>query len=119
MQATSTTISLCVLFLLLAVPPTLPAKNGGDSATSSKKELRELKKANKARHNRDRDDGTCELEISCRGEAIVTEAGEVAGPVKLPIRGPRGPPGEAGSNGERGHDGLPGLPGLPGKRTVT
>lgn len=47
--------------------------------------------------------GTCELEISCKGN--------VNSPVRLPIKGPRGHPGIAG---EKGADGLPGNPGIPG-----
>ena len=56
-------------------------------------------------------DGTCELELQCRGAAM---SEELALPVKLPVRGPRGPPGSPGEPGDRGEDGLPGLPGLPG-----
>lgn len=51
----------------------------------------------------DGNQGTCELEISCKGN--------VNSPVRLPIKGPRGPP---GIPGEKGVDGLPGNPGIPG-----
>ena len=53
--------------------------------------------------------GTCELEISCKGDNTQSA------PVKLPIKGPRGPSGKTGSKGERGEPGKPGAAGLPGK----
>ncbi|XP_036356778.1 complement C1q-like protein 3 isoform X1 [Octopus sinensis] len=52
------------------------------------------------------EEGMCDLELSCRGEATV--------PIKLPIRGPRGPAGLDGEKGEPGTAGVPGLPGVPG-----
>eukprot|EP00106_Octopus_bimaculoides_P011868 XP_014779310.1 PREDICTED: collagen alpha-1(IX) chain-like [Octopus bimaculoides] len=51
------------------------------------------------------EEGMCDLELSCRGEATV--------PIKLPIRGPRGPAGLDGEKGEPGTAGVPGLPGVP------
>lgn len=52
----------------------------------------------------DNNQGTCELEISCKGNTKSA--------VRLPIKGPRGPP---GIPGEKGAQGLPGEPGIPGK----
>ena len=52
--------------------------------------------------------GTCELEISCKGDSVQSA------PVKLPIKGPRGPAGKPGTKGERGEPGKTGAPGLPG-----
>ncbi|KAL3837502.1 hypothetical protein ACJMK2_022854 [Sinanodonta woodiana] len=49
--------------------------------------------------------GTCELELSCRGEVSL--------PVKLPIKGPKGPPGNPGAKGEPGQQGPAGEPGIP------
>ncbi|CAC5389663.1 C1QL [Mytilus coruscus] len=55
----------------------------------------------------DSNQGTCELEISCKGN--------VHSPVRLPIKGPRGPPGVPGEKGSNGLPGNPGVPGKPGK----
>ena len=74
------------------------------SSTPDKKELRR-----KGKGRRHRENGTCDLEISCRGEDELTTL-----PVRLPIRGPRGPDGIPGPKGEAGEDGMPGIPGLPG-----
>ena len=79
------------------------------AVTTCKKEPRER---GKVRHNREKDDGMCELEIACKGGDGLNL------PVKLPIRGPRGPPGLPGENGEKGEDGMPGLPGLPGRTSL-
>ena len=53
--------------------------------------------------------GTCELEISCKGDTMQTA------PVRLPIKGPRGPAGKPGMKGDQGEPGTPGEAGLPGK----
>jgi len=71
----------------------------------------------KGKGRRHRDNGTCELEITCRGEPEDHELATL--PVRLPIRGPRGPDGLPGTKGERGEDGLPGIPGLPGLSAPT
>lgn len=52
-------------------------------------------------------DGSCELELSCKGDINV--------PLKMPIRGPRGPAGSQGQKGESGEPGVPGQPGPPGR----
>lgn len=57
----------------------------------------------------DTSQGTCELEISCKGDSMQSA------PVKLPIKGPRGPPGKPGTKGEQGEPGMPGKEGLPGQ----
>ncbi|KAK3597037.1 hypothetical protein CHS0354_022045 [Potamilus streckersoni] len=51
--------------------------------------------------------GTCELELTCRGEVNL--------PVKLPIKGPKGPPGNQGAKGEPGEQGPAGRPGKSAK----
>ena len=76
---------------------------------------RDPKKDRSNRHMRERHDGLCELEISCKGSTMVSDG---LAPVKLPIRGPRGPPGLPGDKGDRGEDGQPGMPGIPGKLPV-
>ena len=81
--------------------------------TTCKKEPRV--RNGKTRHNRDKNDGQCELEIACKGGGGADGALELPASVKLPIRGPRGPPGLPGESGAKGEDGMPGLPGLPGE----
>ncbi|ELT87573.1 hypothetical protein CAPTEDRAFT_215651 [Capitella teleta] len=99
-----TVLSLLFWLLLLQLHQVFPAKSG--------KESRDLRKA----RSRNRDDGVCELEISCKGETFVTETEDgITGPVKLPIRGPKGPPGTPGQKGESGQDGMPGARGPPGE----
>lgn len=82
------------------------------AVTTGKKEPR--MRNGKTRHNRDKDNGQCQLEIACKG-GVIPEGDELELPVKLPIRGPRGPPGLPGESGQKGEDGMPGLPGLPGE----
>lgn len=108
-------VYISVLFLLiLEIPSVIPGRGGSESG-QSKKELRELKKA-KSRHNRDRDNGSCELEITCPSDQLFPAEEEGGnGPVRLPIRGPKGPPGPKGDKGETGNDGMPGERGPPGK----
>ena len=85
---------------------------------ATKKRPRESKSSvPRTRHERNKErvvleDGTCDLELNCRG------GDEVNLPVKLPVRGPRGPAGDAGDPGTPGRDGLPGLPGMAGRESL-
>jgi len=63
------------------------------------------------RHGRAKDDGVCELEISCKGDDARTQGGAT---VRLPIRGQRGPAGPPGERGQRGQDGLSAVQSPPG-----
>ncbi|XP_062569061.1 C1q-related factor-like [Saccostrea cucullata] len=54
-----------------------------------------------------RNQGSCQLEVTCDGGVSL--------PLRLPMRGPRGPPGAPGVKGDRGEKGERGEPGVPGK----
>lgn len=74
------------------------ANSLADSQHEPEKRIRKWRPSH-SRHRRAKDDGVCELEISCgeRGEDRAS-----SGVVRLPIRGQRGPPGPPGPPGERG-----------------
>ncbi|XP_061178659.1 C1q-related factor-like [Saccostrea echinata] len=54
-----------------------------------------------------RNQGSCQLEVTCDGGVSL--------PLRLPLRGPRGPPGSPGVKGDRGEKGERGEPGVPGE----
>ncbi len=107
---------LTVAVLLLAL--VVATASGTEQSTGHGKNLEEKDRKKGRRRNRydEPESGQCELKISCADDAgFEEEDGEITGPVKLPIRGPRGPRGPPGDPGAPGEDGLPGLPGIPGR----
>ncbi|OWF56068.1 C1q-related factor-like isoform X2 [Mizuhopecten yessoensis] len=73
------------------------------TVTGNKRRLRNRKGLRERFDPDDVEEGTCQLQVSCKNSNI---------PVKLPIRGPRGP---QGIQGEKGEPGTPGIHGIPGK----